>query len=67
MSDHEAVTFQLNASTKVKRKIFLFHKANLEGMKTKLQELRRTLLNLILLNKLSKKIGPYLNNTSLLQ
>ena len=41
MSDHEAVTFWLNVAvkrlTKVKCKIFLFHKANIEGMKAKLQ------------------------------
>ena len=45
MSDHEAVTFRLNATvkrlTKVKRKIFLFHKANLEGMKAKLQRFEK--------------------------
>ena len=41
MSDHGAVTFQFNATvkrlTKVKYKILLFHKANLEEMKAKLQ------------------------------
>ena len=41
MSGHEAATFRLNAAvrrlTKVKHKIFLFHKANIEGIKAKLQ------------------------------
>ena len=41
MSDHEVVTFWPNVAvrrlTKVKHKIFLFHKANIEGTKAKLQ------------------------------
>ena len=45
ISDHDAVTFQLNAAvkrlTKVKRKVFLFHKANFEEIKTKLQKLAK--------------------------
>ena len=45
MSDHKAVTFRLNVAvrrlTKVKHKIFLFHKSNIEGMKAKLQVSRR--------------------------
>ena len=45
MSDHEAVTFQFNATvkrlTKVKCKILLFHKANLKEMKAKLQRFEK--------------------------
>ena len=45
MSDHEVVTFRFNATvkrlTKVKRKILLFHKANLEEMKAKLQRFEK--------------------------
>ena len=44
MSDHEVITFRFNATvkrlTKVKRKI-LFHKANLEEMKAKLQRFEK--------------------------
>ena len=45
MSDHKAATFRFNATvkrlTKVKRKILLFHKANLEEMKAKLQRFEK--------------------------
>ena len=45
MSDHEVVTFRFNATvkrlTKIKRKILLFHKANLEEMKAKLQRFEK--------------------------
>ena len=45
MSDHEVVTFRFNATvkrlTKVKCKILLFYKANLEEMKAKLQRFEK--------------------------
>ena len=45
MLDHGAVTFWFNATvkrlTKVKRKILLFHKANLEEMKANLQRFEK--------------------------
>ena len=63
MSDHEVVTFWFNATvkrlTKVKHKILLFHKANLEEMKAELQRFEKQFTE----SNPSGQTGPYLNNT----
>ena len=71
MSDHEAVTYRFTATVKrlnmVKRKILLFHKANLEEMKAKLQRFEKEFTESNPFGQTVEENWTLLNNTFLLQ